>query len=212
MNNSLVNTHNATEDHSGRDSKNNENALIILFVTILSYALIVITLPFSIFACMRMVQVRIHLLQRNVDRYVCTFNGVCGRRQEYERAVIFRLGRIKRGGAVGPGLFFVVPCLDQMAVVDLRTISFDVPPQEVLTRDSVTIAVDAVVYYRIRQPIAAVCNIAEYNKSTKLLASTTLRNVLGTKSLSDILSDREIIAHAILDQLDAATDPWGIKV
>lgn len=132
--------------------------------------------------------------------------------QEYERAVIFRLGRIKKGGAVGPGLFFIVPCMDNIAVCDLRTVSFDVPPQEILTKDSVTVAVDAVVYYKISNPLAAVCNVADYAKSTKLLASTTLRTILGTKNLSEILSDREHIAHDILGQLDGATDPWGIKV
>ena len=126
--------------------------------------------------------------------------------------MIFRLGRIKKGGAVGPGIFFIIPCTDQIVVTDLRTISFDVPPQEILTKDSVTVAVDAVVYYRIRNPLTAVCNVADYAKSTKLLASTTLRTILGTKSLSEILSDRETIAIEILNHLDSATDPWGIKV
>merc|ERR1712020_635028 len=132
--------------------------------------------------------------------------------QEYERAVIFRLGRVKKGGAVGPGLFFIVPCMDNIAVCDLRTVSFDVPPQEILTKDSVTVAVDAVVYYKIREPLASVCNVADYAKSTKLLASTTLRTILGTKNLAEILSDREIIAKDILTHLDGATDPWGIQV
>ena len=96
-------------------------------------------------------------------------------------------------------------------VCDLRTISFDVPPQEILTKDSVTVAVDAVVYYKIRNPLAAVCNVSNHSKSTKLLASTTLRTSLGTRNLSEILSDREVIANDILFQLDSATDPWGIK-
>jgi len=132
--------------------------------------------------------------------------------QEYERAVIFRLGRIKKGGAVGPGLFFIVPCMDQIMVTDLRTISFDVPPQEILTKDSVTVAVDAVVYYKIKNPLFAVCQVADYAKSTKLLASTTLRTLLGTRNLAEILSDREHIAREILEHLDSATDPWGIQV
>ena len=126
--------------------------------------------------------------------------------------MIFRLGRIKKGGAVGPGLFFIIPCMDTIVVTDLRTVSFDVPPQEILTKDSVTVAVDAVVYYKISNPMAAVCNVEDYAKSTKLLSSTTLRTILGTKNLSEILSDREHIAHDILSQLDGATDPWGIKV
>merc|ERR1712152_99112 len=132
--------------------------------------------------------------------------------QEYERAVIFRLGRIKKGGAVGPGLFFIIPCMDSIVVTDLRTISFDVPPQEILTKDSVTVAVDAVVYYQISSPMSAVINVSDYAKSTKLLASTTLRTILGTKTLAEILSDREHIALAMLEQLDTATDPWGVKV
>merc|ERR1712072_197481 len=132
--------------------------------------------------------------------------------QEYERAVLFRLGRVRSGGPVGPGLFFIIPCIDAIAVCDLRTVSFDVPPQEILTKDSVTVAVDAVVYYKIREPLAAVCNVADYAKSTKLLASTTLRTILGTKNLAEILSDREFIAKDILTHLDGATDPWGIQV
>ena len=87
-----------------------------------------------------------------------------------------------------------------------------VPPQEILTRDSVTVAVDAVVYYQISSPMSAVINVSDYAKSTKLLASTTLRTILGTKTLAEILSDRETIAVDILQHLDSATDPWGVKV
>ena len=132
--------------------------------------------------------------------------------QEYERAVIFRLGRVKKGGAVGPGLFFIVPCVDNIRVVDLRVVSFDVPPQEILTKDSVTVAVDAVVYFKIYDPMQSVCNVTNYFKSTRLLASTTLRTALGTKNLSEILSEREAIAMDILEHLDLATNPWGIRV
>ena len=132
--------------------------------------------------------------------------------QEYERAVLFRLGRVRSGGPVGPGLFFIIPCIDAIVVTDLRTISFDVPPQEILTKDSVTVAVDAVVYYKINNPLSAVCNVTDYAKSTKLLSSTTLRTALGTKNLPEILSDRESIAMDILEQLDSATNPWGIRV
>merc|ERR1712062_961232 len=146
---------------------------------------------------------------------VCTFPVsmlFCIRIQEYERAVIFRLGRVRKNGTVGPGLFFIVPCMDQIRVIDLRTVSFDVPPQEILTKDSVTVAVDAVVYYKINSPMAATCNVEDFSKSTKLLASTTLRTILGTKSLSEILSDREVISQDILFNIDRATDPWGVKV
>ena len=100
----------------------------------------------------------------------------------------------------------------QIVVTDLRTVSFDVPPQEILTKDSVTVAVDAVVYYKISSPMSAVCNVCDFAKSTKLLASTTLRTTLGTKNLSEILSERETIASDMLETLDHATDPWGVKV
>merc|ERR1712029_1064176 len=156
-------------------------------ITSLSILLIILTFPFSLCVCLRMVQ-------------------------EYERAVIFRLGRIKEGGPVGPGLFFIIPCMDQIVVTDLRTISFDVPPQEILTKDSVTVAVDAVVYYKIQNPMSAVCNVTNASQSTRLSASTTLRNTLGTKTLQEILAEREGVAGQILEHLDAATDEWGIKV
>lgn len=132
--------------------------------------------------------------------------------QEYERAVIFRLGRVTKGGARGPGIFFIIPCIDSYTKVDLRTVSFDVPPQEILSRDSVTVAVDAVVYYRISNATIAITNVEDYGRSTRLLAATTLRNVLGTKNLSELLSERDVISHTIQSILDEATDPWGVKV
>jgi len=156
-------------------------------IWLISMLLICCTFPFSLFVTVKQVQ-------------------------EYQRAVIFRLGRVKRGGAVGPGLFFIIPCMDTIQVVDLRTVSFDVPPQEILTKDSVTVAVDAVVYYKINNPMSAVCNVTNAAQSTRLLASTTLRNTLGTKTLQEILADREDIAKTILEHLDSATDPWGIRV
>lgn len=175
--------------NAGADNQDTSycGSFISTVIFVFSAILIVCTFPFSLCVCIKMVQ-------------------------EYERAVIFRLGRVKRGGAVGPGLFFIVPCMDQIMVTDLRTVSFDVPPQEILTKDSVTVAVDAVVYYRISSPLSAVCNVADFAKSTKLLASTTLRTVLGTKNLAEILSDRETIATHLLELLDTATDPWGVKV
>lgn len=153
----------------------------------LSLIVIIITLPFSLCLCIKVVQ-------------------------EYERAVIFRLGRLLSGGAKGPGLFFIVPCIDSYTKVDLRTVSFDVPPQEVLTKDSVTVAVDAVVYYRVHNATTSITNVEDANRSTRLLAATTLRNVLGTKNLSEILADREAISHQMQTSLDEATDPWGVKV
>ncbi|CAH1163215.1 unnamed protein product [Phaedon cochleariae] len=155
--------------------------------TLGSIIILIITMPFSLFWCFKVVQ-------------------------EYERAVIFRLGRLRTGGARGPGIFFVLPCMDSYCKVDLRTISFDVPPQEALTKDSVTVTVDAVVYYRIQDPLNAVVKVTNYSNSTRLLAMTTLRNILGTRNLAEILSDREAISHAMQTSLDIATDPWGVKV
>ncbi|KAK7120480.1 hypothetical protein R3I94_020473 [Phoxinus phoxinus] len=132
--------------------------------------------------------------------------------KEYERAVIFRLGRITDRKAKGPGIFFIIPCTDSFIKVDLRTISFDIPPQEILTKDSVTISVDGVVYFRVSDPVASVANVSNADYSTRLLAQTTLRNVLGTKNLAEVLSDRESISHSMQATLDEATDPWGIKV
>merc|ERR1712027_135332 len=132
--------------------------------------------------------------------------------QEYERAVIFRLGRLRAGGAKGPGLFFTMPCIDNYIKVDLRTVSFDVPPQEVLTRDSVTIAVDAVVYYKIFDAEKSVNEIANAILATRQLAQTTLRDQLGTKTLAGILADREELSHNMQSILDKATDAWGICV
>ncbi|XP_052220416.1 stomatin-like isoform X2 [Dreissena polymorpha] len=132
--------------------------------------------------------------------------------QEYERAVIFRLGRVLSGGAKGPGLFFLMPCVDTCRCVDMRTFSYDIPPQEILSRDSVTVAVDAVIYARIFDATMSIINVENAHASTKLLAATTLRNVLGTKALSDILSERESIANQMQSILDHATDPWGVKV
>jgi len=169
------------------DSGDEGNGFFGGVLTFLSMLLILVTFPISIWGCVKMVQ-------------------------EYQRAVIFRLGRVKKGGAVGPGLFWIIPCIDTIQVVDLRTVSFDVPPQEVLTKDSVTVAVDAVVYYKIANPMFSVCNVANASQSTKLLASTTLRTILGTKSLQEILADRDQTSKQILSQLDAATDPWGIRV
>ncbi|KAL3870684.1 hypothetical protein ACJMK2_038728 [Sinanodonta woodiana] len=132
--------------------------------------------------------------------------------QEYERAVIFRLGRVKQGGAVGPGLFFLFPCVDTFRSVDLRTFSYDIPPQEILTKDSVTVAVDAVIYARVFDATMSIINVENAHQSTKLLAATTLRNILGTKLLSELLTDRESISHNMQEVLDHATDPWGVKV
>merc|ERR1712025_1477940 len=178
---------NQTVKNGGSDDESAAGGFCAVILTIFSVLFIILTFPITIFFCIRIVQ-------------------------EYERAVIFRLGRIKKGGAVGPGLFFIIPCIDTCQVVDMRTVSFDVPPQEVLTKDSVTVNVDAVVYYNIRQPLAAVCNVNGYSKATRLLSATTLRNILGTKTLSELLSDRENIATDLKAMIDGATDLWGIDI
>jgi erythrocyte band 7 integral membrane protein len=132
--------------------------------------------------------------------------------QEYERAVIFRLGRLLPGGARGPGLFFILPCIDTYRQVDLRVVSFQVPPQEILTKDSVTVEVDAVVYYRIRDATASITNVENVAISTQLLAQTTLRNILGTKTLAQLLADREHISDLLEKCLLEATTSWGVCV
>ncbi|KAF5292082.1 hypothetical protein FQR65_LT11348 [Abscondita terminalis] len=142
----------------------------------------------------------------------CIVSGVEAGGARVREGVIFRLGRLKKGEARGPGIFFVLPCIDSYSKVDLRTVSFDVPAQEALTKDSVTVTVDAVVYYRIENPLHAIVKVSNYSHSTKLLSMTTLRNILGTKSLSEVLSDREAISHTMQTVLDEATDPWGVKV
>uniref|UniRef100_A0AC34GVM9 Band 7 domain-containing protein n=1 Tax=Panagrolaimus sp. ES5 TaxID=591445 RepID=A0AC34GVM9_9BILA len=123
--------------------------------------------------------------------------------QEYERAVIFRLGRLLPGGARGPGLFFILPCIDTYRQVDLRVI---------LTMDSVTVEVDAVVYYRIRDATASITNVENVAVSTQLLAQTTLRNILGTKTLAQLLADREHISDLLEKCLLEATTSWGVCV
>ncbi|XP_045125547.1 band 7 protein AGAP004871-like isoform X1 [Portunus trituberculatus] len=161
--------------------------LCAFILTLISYLLIVATFPFSLCLCIKVVQ-------------------------EYERAVIFRLGRLLKGGAKGPGIFFIVPCIDSYRKVDLRTVSFDVPPQEILSLDSVPVSVEAVIYLRVCNPTNAETNVDDYSHSTRLLAATTLRNVLGTRNLAEILSERESISATMQSSLDDATDPWGVKV
>ena len=130
--------------------------------------------------------------------------------KEYERAVIFRLGRLI--GAKGPGIFFIIPFVDNMRRIDLRVLTFDVPKQMIITRDNITVNVDAVVYYRVFDPNLAVTKVENYVLSTNLLAQTTLRDILGQVELDDLLTKREILNQKLQLSLDAPTDPWGIKV
>lgn len=130
--------------------------------------------------------------------------------QEYERGVIFRLGRLV--GARGPGLFFILPFVEQMQRVDLRTVTMDVPRQDVITKDNVTVKVDAVVYFRVTDPEAAIVNVLDYIRATSLVAQTTLRAVLGQSELDELLINRDEVNQKLQQIIDEATEPWGIKV
>ncbi|CAN5522233.1 MAG: slipin family protein [Actinomycetota bacterium] len=130
---------------------------------------------------------------------------------EYERGVIFRLGRV-RGGPKGPGLFFLLPLIDTMVKIDLRTITMDVPPQDVITRDNVPARVNAVVYFRVVDPNRSVIEVENHVLATSQISQTTLRSVLGQKDLDDLLTNREQINDQLQSIIDEQTDPWGIKV
>ncbi len=129
---------------------------------------------------------------------------------EYERAVIFRLGRIR--DVKGPGLIVIIPVIDKIVRIDMRTITMDVPPQDVITKDNVSIKVNAVVYFRVLDANAAVINVENYLFATSQLAQTTLRSVCGQVELDELLSEREKINLHLQEILDRSTDPWGIKI
>ncbi len=129
---------------------------------------------------------------------------------EYERAVVFRLGRIR--DVKGPGLIIIIPGIDKVVKVDMRTITLDVPPQDVITKDNVSIKVSAVVYFRVMDANAAVTNVENYLYATSQLAQTTLRSVCGQMELDEILSEREKINMHLQAILDRSTEPWGIKI
>ena len=130
--------------------------------------------------------------------------------QEYERGVIFRLGRLT--GAKGPGLFFIIPGIDRMMKIDLRVITMVVDPQEVITRDNVTVKVNAVVYFKVVDPNMAVVKVLDYIRATSQVCQTTLRSVLGTSDLDELLAQRDQINRHLQQIIDEQTEPWGIKV
>lgn len=130
--------------------------------------------------------------------------------REYERGVIFRLGRLV--GAKGPGLFLIIPIVDKMVKITLRLVTLDVPPQEVITKDNVTATVNAVLFFRVVDPSAAVVNVQNYIEATRQIAMTTLRSILGGVELDQLLSERENINLKLQGIIDEQTDPWGIKV
>lgn len=129
---------------------------------------------------------------------------------EYERGVIFRLGRLV--GAKGPGLFFIIPVVDRMVKVDLRVVTLDIPAQEAITRDNVTVRVNAVAYYRVVVPTDAIVKVENFNKATYQIAQTSLRSVIGQSELDDLLARRDEINVRLQQIIDEQTEPWGIKV
>jgi len=131
--------------------------------------------------------------------------------QEYERAVIFRLGRVLKESK-GPGIFFILRPIDKMVTLSLRTITLDVPPQDIITKDNVSVKVNAVIYYRVMDPIKAVIEVEDYDFATSQISQTTLRSVIGQVELDELLSNREKINASLQEIIDKQTDPWGIKV
>jgi regulator of protease activity HflC (stomatin/prohibitin superfamily) len=129
---------------------------------------------------------------------------------EYERGVIFRLGRVI--GAKGPGLFFIVPVIDKMVKVNLQTVTMDIPPQDVITKDNVTVRVNAVAYFNVTDPVNAVINIQNYLYGTSQVAQTTLRSILGQVELDELLVNRDEINDRLQSIIDDLTNPWGVKV
>ncbi len=130
--------------------------------------------------------------------------------QEYERGVIFRLGRLM--GPRGPGLFIIIPFVDRMVKVDLRVVTLDIPAQECITRDNVTVKINAVVYYRVIDPSRAIVQVEDFRRATWNIAQTTLRNVIGQSELDELLAHRERINEKLQRIIDEQTEPWGVKV
>src|ERR1051326_7971004 len=130
--------------------------------------------------------------------------------REYERGVIFRLGKLV--GAKGPGLIFLFPMVDRMVKMDLRVVTIDVAKQEIMTKDNVPATVDAVIYFRVVDPNAAVVKVENFWKATSLIGQTTLRSVLGQAPLDDLLSQRDVINQKLQEIIDKQTEPWGVKV
>ncbi|XP_052738595.1 band 7 protein AGAP004871-like [Bicyclus anynana] len=132
--------------------------------------------------------------------------------KQYKRAVILRFGRVRSDSPAGPGIIWVVPCTDVVSFVDLRTQSFNLLPQEILTKDSVTVTVDAVVYCHVLNPLNCFFNVQSYKYATELLAIAILRNILGQYTLTDLLTNRELISQAIRNEIDKGTVEWGVEV
>ncbi|XP_021188401.3 band 7 protein AGAP004871-like [Helicoverpa armigera] len=166
---------------------NDQNKCIESCLVFLSLLLVIITFPFSLFT--------IYVVVR-----------------QFERAIILRNGKLRKNKAYGPGLVYVLPCVDTVKYTDLRIISYAVPPQEALTKDALTIAVDAVVFYKINDPVWAVVNVADYKIATQFLAATTLRNALGTRKLAEILVDRPAVSYQVFENMKTLTLNWGVEI
>lgn len=143
--------------------------------------------------------------------YPCTWPCTIRLLQEYQRGVLFRLGRVQ-DGVVGPGCFCILPFVDNMRTIDIREQVYDIPWQDVLTKDSLTVRVNAVVYFRIVEPLSSIVNIKNVLEATQLLAQTSLRNAIGGYDLTEILGSRSEIAREIEKVVDRGTDPWGVKI
>ncbi|GFU04855.1 band 7 protein AGAP004871 [Nephila pilipes] len=156
-------------------------------LTVVSMIIAVVTFPFSIFFCLIIVP-------------------------EYERVVIFRLGRLLEGQRKGPGLTFILPCIDRYYRVDTRTMAYNIPSQEVLIKESITLQVDAVIYYRIHNPTESIISVLDANYSTQLLAQTTLRNTLADRQWEEIIGQRLDIAQNMKDIINKTTEQWGVTV
>ncbi|KAK3700237.1 hypothetical protein QZH41_014409 [Actinostola sp. cb2023] len=186
------------------DSSNADRGICYFLLWGFSFVICLLTMPFSLCFCLKFATVNV------------LYSTDCSRvRKSCDIQAWSTTVRGSEGTSAChffAGMFFILPCIDSYQKVDLRVVSFDVPPQEILTKDSVTIAVDAVVYFRIYNATMSITNVENANRSTRLLAQTTLRNVLGTRSLSEILTERDSISHVMQTALDEATDPWGVKV
>ncbi|XP_012060743.1 PREDICTED: band 7 protein AGAP004871 [Atta cephalotes] len=177
-----------SDDSAQGDATTCGNILVIL-----SWIVVILTMPFSLFVCFKT------MVSIEVMDYPSRSHHHHHHLHHHE-------------SSLSSGIFFILPCVDNYARVDLRTRTYDVPPQEVLTKDSVTVSVDAVVYYRVNNATISIANVENAHHSTRLLAQTTLRNTMGTRPLHEILSERETISGNMQVALDEATDTWGIKV
>ncbi|XP_055383675.1 stomatin-like [Condylostylus longicornis] len=180
-------SHLSTGARRVKTSENEERGLIEKIMIFLVTIVFIITFPISVWFCVKSIN-------------------------EYERAVIFRLGKLKQSKPVGPGFVFVLPIIETFAKIDLRTISFDIPTRNVITYDAVSIEVDAVVYYHVFDPIGAVTQIEDYGYAIEKLAQAGLRNTVGKKTLEEFTSQKKQVANSLTTFLDSITDEWGLKI